>query len=71
MSLSIQKYPIVYLKQVFDIYLLKKSSMNFNTFPDILLSFNFNNKPSCQTLSKAFDMSRKTLLNSQPSSNDL
>ena len=28
---------------------------------------NFNNKPSCETLSKAFDMSRKTPLTSQPS----
>ena len=34
----------------------------FSKFPDIALSFNFNNKPSSETLSKALDMSRKTLL---------
>ena len=49
----------------------KKVFHDFSKFPDIPLSFNFNNKPSCQTLSKAFDMSRKTPLTSQPSSNDL
>ena len=34
----------------------------FSKFPDIPLSFNFNNKPSSETLSKALDMSRKILL---------
>ena len=49
----------------------KKPFYIFSKFPDIPLSFNFNNKPSCQTLSKAFDMSRKTALTSQSPSNDL
>ena len=37
--------------------------MIFSKFPDIPLSFNFNNKPSSETLSKALDISRKTLSN--------
>ena len=47
--------------------------MNFSKFPDIPLSFNFNGKSSCQTLSKAFDMSRKTphVEKNTPSSNYL
>ena len=45
--------------------------MNFSKFPDIPLSFNFNSKPSCQALSKAFDVSRKAPFTAQPSSNDL
>ena len=45
--------------------------MIFSKFPDISLSFSFNNKPSCQSLSKALDMQRKTPLTFQPSGNDL
>ena len=49
----------------------KKSPRIFSKISDIPLSFNFNNKLSRQTLSKAFDMPRKAPIISQPSSNDL
>ena len=34
--------------------------MIFSKYPDIPLIFNFNSKPSYKTLSKVFEMSRKT-----------
>ena len=39
--------------------------------PEMPFCFNLKIIPSCQTLSKALDISKKTLLTSNPSSNDL
>ena len=47
---------------------LKGSHKKFNKCPDIPFCFHLKTKPLCQTLSNAFDISRKT---SNPSSNDL
>ena len=41
-----------------------------NRLPDIAFSTNFKRRPSCQTLSNAFDISRKMPLLSRPSSSD-
>ena len=40
---------------------IKKCFKTFNKLPDIPFSCNFNIKPSCQTLSNAFEMSKKHL----------
>ena len=50
---------------------LRKSHKRFSKLPDIPFCFNLKMRPSCQTLSNAFDISRKTPLTSNPSSNDL
>ena len=49
----------------------RKSHKRFIKLPDIPFCFNLKMRPSCQTLSNAFDISRKTPLTSKPSSNDL
>ena len=43
---------------------VKKCFKTFNKFPDIPFSYNLKIRPSCQTLSNAFEMSRKTPLTS-------
>ena len=43
---------------------VKKSFKTFNKLPDIPFSYNLNIRPSCQTLSSAFEMSRKIPLTS-------
>ena len=48
----------------------KKSDKICNRSPEILFCFNLKISPSCQTLSKALDISKKTPLTSNPSSND-
>ena len=50
---------------------LKKSYNKFKSSPDMPFCLNLKIKPSCNTLSNAFDISRKTLLTSNTSSNDL
>ena len=50
---------------------LRKSHKRFSKLPDMPFCFNLKMRPQCQILSKAFDISRKTRLNSNPSSNDL
>ena len=49
---------------------LKKSHNKFKSSPNMPFCFNLKMIPSCHTLSNAFDISRKTLLTSNPSSND-
>ena len=44
--------------------------MRRNNFPDIPFCSNLKMRPSCQTVSNAFDMPRKTPRTSYPSSND-
>ena len=44
--------------------LLKKSVKMFNKSPEMPFCFSLEITPSCQTLSKALDMSKKTLLTS-------
>ena len=46
------------------------SNKRYNRFPNISLRLNFRISPSCQTLSKAFNMSKNTPLTSLPSSKD-
>ena len=48
---------------------LKKSFIRVISSPDIPFCCNLKSKPSCQTLSNALDISRKTRLTSWPSSN--
>ena len=48
----------------------KKSFKRYNRFPDIPLRLNFRISPSCQTLSKALDMSKNTPLTSRSLSKD-
>ena len=43
----------------------------FKRFPEISFRFSLRSKPSCCTLSKALDTSKKTPLTSSRSSNDL
>ena len=50
---------------------LRKSHKTFSKLLDIPFCFNLKMRPSCQTLSNAFDISRKTPLTSNPLSNDL
>ena len=49
----------------------RKSRKRFKRFPEIPFWFSLRSKPSCHTLSKALDISKKTPLTSNPSSNDL
>ena len=51
--------------------LLKKSIRMFNSLPEMPFCSSLKITPSCQTLSKALDISKKTLLTSIPSSKDL
>ena len=51
--------------------LLKESVKMFFKSPEMPFCFSLKITPSCQTLSKALDMSKKTLLISSPSSKDL
>ena len=44
--------------------------MGRNNLPDIPFCFNLKMRPSCKTLSCAFDMSRNTPQTSYPSSKD-
>ena len=48
-----------------------KSRKRFKRFPEIPFWFNLRSKSSCHTLSKALDISKKTPLTSNPSSNHL
>ena len=50
---------------------LRKLHKKFSKLPDIPFCFNFKMRPSSQTLSNAFNISRKTPLTSNPLSNDL
>ena len=50
---------------------LRKSHKIFSKLPDIPFCFDLKMNPLCQTLSNAFDISRKTPLTSNPLSNDL
>ena len=49
----------------------RKSRKRFKRFPEVLFWFSLRRKPSCHTLSKALDISKKTYLTSNPLSNDL
>ena len=49
----------------------RESHKSFSKLPDMPFCFDLKVRPSSQTLSNPFDMSRKTLLTSNPSSNDL
>ena len=51
--------------------LLKKSIRMFNSLPEMPFCSSLKITPSCQTLSKALHISKKTLLTSIPSSKDL
>ena len=51
--------------------LLKKSLKMFNKSPEMPFCSSLKITPSCQTLSKALNMSKKTLLTSNPPSKDL
>ena len=55
----------------FCLLLLKKSDKICKRSPETPFCFNLKISPSCQTLSKALDISKKTPLTSNPSSNDL
>ena len=48
----------------------KKSVKSFNKFTNILFWYSLKRIPSCHTLSKDFDICRKTLLTPRPASND-
>ena len=50
---------------------LRKSHKRLSKLPDIPFHFSLKIGPSCQTLSNAFNISRKTPITSKPSSNDL
>ena len=50
---------------------LRKSHKRFSELSDVPLYFDFKIKSSCQTLSNAFDISRKTPLTSDSLSNHL
>ena len=50
---------------------LKKAHNKFKSSPDMPFCFNLKIIPSCHTLSNDFDITRKTLLTSNTSSNDL
>ena len=49
----------------------RKSHKRDSNLPDIPFCFNLKMRPSCLTLSSAFDISRKIPPTSNPSSNDL
>ena len=49
----------------------RKSRNSFNRFPEIPFNDSLRSNPSCHTLSKTFDISKKTPLTSSPSSDDL
>ena len=51
-------------------HVLRKWHKIFSKLRDIPFCFNLKMGPSCQTLSNAFDMSRKAPLTSNPSSKD-
>ena len=57
------------LTQLYCFLLLNKSFIKVISSPDIPFCCNLKSKPSCQTLSNALDISRKTPLTSWPSSN--
>ena len=50
---------------------LKKSCKRSSRLPDIPFCDNLNFVPSCYTLSEALEISRKAILTSSPSRNDL
>ena len=50
---------------------LRNSHKRFSKLPDIPFRFNLKKRPSCQTLSNAFHISRKSPLTLNPSSTDL
>ena len=50
---------------------LKKSNKVWRSWPKLPFCFNFKISPSCQTLSKALNMSEKILLTSNPLSKDV
>ena len=50
---------------------LRKSHKRFSKLPNIPFCFNSKMRPQYQTLSNAFDISRKIPLTLTPSSNDL
>ena len=50
---------------------LRKSHEGFSKLPDTPFYLNLKMRPSCQALSNAFDISKKTSLTSNLSSNDL
>ena len=58
-------------KTTFYFLFLKKSHNKFKNLPDMPFCFNLKIIPSCHTLLNAFDISRKTLLTSNPSSDNL
>ena len=58
---------LVHLTKLFVLH-FSKSHKRFSTLPDVPFCFNLKMRSSCQTLSNAFDISRKTPLTS---SNDL
>ena len=49
----------------------KKSRKRFNKFPDMSFWVSLKMIPSCDTLSSAFEISRKTLQTSRPSSKEI
>ena len=49
----------------------KKSRKRLKWLPEIPFRFSLRSKPSCHTLSKTLDISKKTPLTSNPSSKDL
>ena len=51
--------------------LLKKSDKMQRSSPEMLFCFNLKISPSCQTLSKVFDMSNRTVLTSNPLSKEV
>ena len=58
-------------KTTFYFLFLKKSHNKFKNLPDMPFCFNLKIIPSCHALLNAFDISRKTLLTSNPSSDNL
>ena len=50
----------VHLKSPFGVYLLESFQKGLQRFPDMPIILSLWSKPSCQTLSNAFDVSKKT-----------